>query len=313
MANPMIPQAASLTEGGTGAGVHPYPYQDTRTALMNREIIAYTGLLQRRSTGGVHDFQYLQEDGQNLNAGRTTENPTADFVEADFQINRKSDVLRKIASSMSFTVEQMMSVDNLINFVTVRLVRAVANQLESDLISGNDNNANSNQIRGIENYEAGTALSQDVVGYDEIHNRIQEMEDVDGNRATVILMRGNAIHIIRTFHVSVAQSNPDYRYIMGGPDSKGPLMLWDVPVLKVPKLTDGTVFVIDPAPIVLYDDGSAMTVGFSENHGSNFLRDRWVAKTSVYAQQVFSKFVPSTGNLAKKYVQRITGFKAIGT
>ena len=303
----MGPRADTLTEGGTGAGYHPYPYQETRVALMTSEIIAWSGVPQRRSTGGKHNFEYLQEDDQTLNAGRTTEDPNADFVEADFDVNKKTDALRKIASSMSFTVEQMSSVDNLIFFATTRLIRAVANQLESDLISGNDNNGGSNQIRGIETYEAGTAQAATTFGYDEIHSRIMTMEDVMGQRATVILMRGDNIHQVKTLHVG----QNDGRYIMGGPDSKGPNMLWDIPVLKVPKLSANTVFLIDPAPIVIYDDGSPMQVEFSPH--VHFLRDKWVMKTSIYAQQVFTRFVPAAGALAKKYVSRINSFKAANT
>ena len=303
----LAPQAATLVEkDSTSAGFHPYPYQDTRVALMSREIIAYSGVIQRRSTGNVHDFQYLQEDAQTLNAGNTTENPAADFPESDFTVNKKTDTMRKIASLMTFTTEQMGSVDNLIFFVTTRLIRAVANKLESDLINGNNNGGNpkSEEIRGLTNFEAGTNQASTTFGYDEIHKRIMDMEDVEGQTASVILMRGDNIHQIKTLHVGSA----DGRYIMGGPDTKGPNVLWDIPVLKVPKLPANTVFVIDPAPIVFYDDGRAMTITFDPNY--KFARDVWAAKTSIWGQQVFTKHVPTSGNLAKKYIQRINNFKA---
>ena len=88
------------------------------------------------------------------------------------------------------------------------------------------------------------------------------------------------------------------------------MVFWDVPWVTVRELSAGVVFVLDPRTIVLYDNGAPMEVRFSDSHAGNFVRDVWVAKTSLYANVAYKKVVPAAGRLAHHYIQRISGFVA---
>ena len=292
---------------GTTAGYKPLTWQDMNVALMNREIIAYTGLLQRRSTDGRIEIEYLQETNKNNAAGATKEKPANPFPQSDFKVEKATDSLRKIATSADFTVEQMQTVPRFISFLTDRLVEFIGSKLEEHLITGDNNNSNSNEIRGLTAYKAGTDMATTAkhFGYDEIRNRMATMEDVVNQRAVAILMQGSLIAAIQTLHVGAT----DGRYIMGGPANRGPMTLWDVPVVKTPQVPADTVFLVDTRPIVLFDNGYPMQIEFTDSDASKFKTDEWTAKTSIYAQQVFTR---NLGNAPynKDYVDRINSFKA---
>lgn len=320
------PRAATMTQTGTGAGYKPFSYRDLREALMTSQINSYTGMLQRRSTEGQIKINYLQESAQSLSADvvRTgtpagnAEAPTAEFAESDFTVTEQSVDLRKIATKMHFSVEELRSRSDFVGFLTTRIVRAVANKLEQQLIAGDNNKTNSGQLHGLGAYEAGAALSENDfhgIGVDNIEAKISSIEDVNGQMATSILMEHTSITAVRTWHVNVpggtGGATADRRYIIGDPNQRGPLMLWDVPVVKVPVLTAKDVYVLDTMPIVCYDRGEDMNVRFSDSHASNFTKDVWTAVCTFWANVAYTRHVPASGMLAHKYVERITGFENV--
>ena len=310
---------ATLTQTGTSGavapGYKPFSYRDLREAIMSAQINSYTGLLQRRSTEGQLKVNYLQENGQSLNATAvsTATGATAEGVastESDFTVNEQTVDLRKISTHMNFSVEELRSRTDFVGFLTTRLNRAVANTLENHLVNGNHNASNSGQLQGLLNYESGTPFTNAIaggIGVDNIENQISSMEDVMGQMATAILMEHTSISGVRTWHVGSA----DRRYIIADPAQRGPLMLWDVPVVRVPVLPAATVAVVDTMPIVCYDDGQAMEVRFTDSHGTNFISDVMTANTHVWAQQAFTRFVPASGQLAHKYVEVSTGWAVV--
>ena len=309
---------ATMTQVGTGGavatGYKPFTYRDLREALMTSQINNYTGMLQRRSTEGQLKVNYLQENAQTLNAGvaGTAVGATGEAVastESSFTVTEQDVNLRKIATHMEFSVEEMRSRSDFIGFMTTRLNRAVANRLEIQLVKGNNNASDSGQLHGLVIYEAGGAQGANTVGVDEIEKKISSMENVMGQMATGILMEHTGITQIRTWHVSTTTGQPqDLRYIYAHPSDRGPMVLWDVPVVKVPVLDANDVIVVDTMPIICYDDGNAMEVRFTDSHGSNFIADVMTANTHVWAQAAYTRHVPGSAPLNHKYVERITGF-----
>ena len=211
-------------------------------------------------------MNYLQENAQNFNAAVVStgqpagnaEAPTTGFAESDFTVSEQSLDLRKIATRMEFSAEELRSRDDFVSFLTTRIVRAVANELENQLVTGNNNGSNSGQLHGLNTYAgSGTALTSGVsggIGLDAIEDKISSIENVNDQLATGILMERTGITAMRTWHVNTG-ANADRRYVLGDPTARGPLVLWDVPVVKVPRLTASDVFVLDSMPIVLLRQG----------------------------------------------------------
>ena len=309
---------ATMTQVGTGGavatGYKPFTYRDLREALMTSQINNYTGMLQRRSTEGQLKINYLQENAQTLNAGvaGTAVGATGEAVastESNFTVTEQDVNLRKIATHMEFSIEELRSRSDFVGFMTTRLARAVANRLEIQLVKGNNNASNSGQLHGLVTYEAGAAQGANTIGVDEIEKKISSMENVMGQMATGILMEHTGITSIRTWHVSTTTGQAqDLRYIFAHPSDRGPMVLWDVPVVKVPVLDANDVIVVDTMPIICYDDGNAMEVRFTDSHGSNFIADVMTANTHVWANAAYTRHVPGSAPLNHKYVERITGF-----
>ena len=85
------------------------------------------------------------------------------------------------------------------------------------------------------------------------------------------------------------------------------MTVWDVPTLKVPHLTAADMFIMDPRPIVLYDNGRSMEIEFTDSDSDDFGKDLYTAKTSLWVQQVFTRHVPAASDYAKPYVHHVTG------
>ena len=200
-------------------------------------------------------------------------------------------------------------------FLTTRIVRAVANRLESQLVKGNGTAPN---LDGLESeYPAttgaqGNTLTANQVGLDRIEQDISEIENVEGQQVTSILMEKGGITAMRTWHINDggASAPPvDARYVIGDPRARGPLVLWDVPVVRVPSLSDDVVFTMDSMPVVVYDRGEPMSVRFSDSHSDNFTKDVWAAVSSVWAQVAYTRATPATPELTSAaYIRRLSGF-----
>ena len=300
------PQAAIMTNTGSAEGYHPFSYRDLNEAILTRKINSYTPMLSRRSTQGQLKINYLRESAQDFASNlETEENPSADFAESDFTFSEASVDLRKLANTMRFTAEELYSRNDFISLMTTRLVRGVMNRLEYNLVKGN--NAG-NQMRGLENYRpaaAGNTLSgTGNLGLDAIEDRVTDMMEVTDQTPVATIMPSASLSLLRQQKIAAT----DDRYLTGDPRERGPMVYWGVPVVVVRELTAGVVFVIDTRPVVLYDNGMPMEVRFTDSHAGNFVRDVWVAKTSIYAQQEFTRVVPAAGDLAHHYVQRISNF-----
>ena len=283
---------------------------------MTSQINTYTGMLQRRSTDGQLKVNYLKENAQTFSVAKVAEAGAA--TESTFNVAEASVDLRKLATYMPFSAEELRSRNDFVGFLTTRIVRAVANELESQLISGTNV---APQLLGLEVHvpEGTTGLSAGDVGLDVIEENISKTENVGGQQVTAILMEKTGITAMRTWHVNPGAANAppvDARYVIGDPRQRGPLVLWDVPVVRVPSLSDGVVFTVDSMPIVLYDRGESMEVRFSDSHAANFISDVWVAVCSTWAQQEFTRFAPAVGSgtkTAAAYIRRISDFASAGS
>ena len=301
---------SQMTQGTGGTGYKPFSYRDLREALMTSQINSYTGMLERRSTDGQLKVNYLQETAQTFAASNVAEG--GEGGESNFTVAEATVDLKKISTYMQFSAEELRSRNDFVGFLTTRIVRAVANRLEQQLIKGTNLN---NQLDGLETeYPAttgaqGNTLTAGAIGLDRIEQDISEIENVAGQQVTSILMEKGGITAMRTWHVDPGATPNDLRYIIGDPRARGPLVLWDVPVVRVPSLTADVVFTMDSMPVVVYDRGEAMTVRFSDSHGDNFTKDVWAAVSSVWAQVAYTRATPATPALTSAaYIRRLSGF-----
>ena len=309
------PRAATMTQGGaTTEGYKPFNHRDLMAGLMAREITNYTGLLQKRSTGGLVKLEYQRESQQDLDAGVTTETGSFATHESDFTVDVEELSLRKVSTTANFSAEQMRGASSFVEFLTTRLQRAVANRVEAQLITGNNNAGSpaSGQLHGLNTYAgAGTAMTAGEFGLDEIEKALSNMEDVAGQMASACLMGKDEISALRRWHVSPQAATRDLQYIIGFPSGTQPLLVWGVPIVRVPSLTSGDVYLVDSIPIILHEDGEDMKLRFTDAHGTHFTSDVWSANASAWCNAAYSRVVPTTGALNAPYVTRITGWEVI--
>ena len=165
---------------------------------------------------------YMEETTATLAAAETAEAGT--YPEAAFVLTQRSQPVEKIAVFLPVTDEQLEDVDGARDYVENRLVYALKNRLDLQVLQGNGTAPN---LLGTENKSGiqTQALGTDPI-FDAVFKLFRKIRDdgfADPGVAFITPAKWEGVRLART---------ADGLYILGNPADPGPERLWGVPIVQ---------------------------------------------------------------------------------
>jgi HK97 family phage major capsid protein len=178
---------------------------------------------------------YMEETVRSHAAAEMAEN--AAYAEAQFELDEKNSVVRKIGTSIPVTDEQLEDVPMVQGYLEQRLRFGVRQRLDGQVLVGDGNAPN---LRGIT--QVVGILTQAKGGDpvpDAIHKAMTLVRVTGRAQPNVIMLHPNDWQDIRLLRTA------DGIYIWGSPSEAGPARIWGLPVVIADALTENTGLVGD--------------------------------------------------------------------
>ncbi len=218
----------------TSAGWAP---EDLRTGKLVDEVTRPIQILDIIPVGqtGMSTVLYMEETTATFNAAEAAEG--AAYGEDAFVVAEQSSEVRKIASHIPITDEQLEDVPMVRGYLNQRLTFGLRQRLDNQIIKGNGTAPN---LEGIENV---TGIQTQAKGADPVPDAIYKALTkvrVTGRAfPSHVLMHQNDWQGIRLLRTA------DGIYIWGSPAEAGVERIWGLPVVQSDVLSEGTGIVGD--------------------------------------------------------------------
>jgi len=186
------------------------------------------------------------------------------YAESALAFTERSVTVRKIATWLPVTDEQLEDIEGIEDYINNRLVFMIRQRLDSQLLVGDGNAPN---LRG---YNNATNVQSQAKGSDPTPDAIYKAMDliiVTGRaNPTAVFMHPNDWQPVRLLRTA------DGVYIWGSPSEAGPERIWGLPVIKTTAQTENTALVGDfsPAMSQLYIK-RGVEIQISNSHSTYFV------------------------------------------
>lgn len=211
---------------------------------------------------------YMEETTLTNNAAEAAESADGSLVtygESALAFTERSVTVRKIATWMPVTDEQLEDIEGIEDYINNRLVFMIRQRLDSQLLVGGGTGSD------LTGYLNATNIQSQALGSDPVPDAIYKAMDkviVTGRaNPTAVFLHPNDWQPVRLLRTA------DGVYIWGSPSEAGPERIWGLPVIKTTAETENTGLVGDfsPAMSQLYIK-RGIEVQVSNSHSSYFVQ-----------------------------------------
>lgn len=211
--------------------------------------------------------------------------PTAEggtVPEADFGLTRLTASVQRIGAWIPATREQLEDVPESRRYLEERLILAVRQKLEDQILNGT---GTSPQLTGILSL---SDINTRALGTDPIMTAfLDAIARCEGSGSTPGFAVADLIVVHSTDWVTIAgQTDVNGNYILGNPGMMTEPRLWGLPVIKSNMLTAGTGLVGSFANYHALYMRRGATVEFTDSHSDYFVKDIMALKCTVRAASV---------------------------
>ncbi|MFG1776620.1 phage major capsid protein [Micromonospora sp. NPDC049048] len=215
---------------------------------------------------------YMEETTFTNNAAETAEAGT--YAESALALTEMSSPVRKIATFIPITDEQMEDVDQARGYVDNRLRFMLRQRMDSQVLVGNGTAPN---LRGLNN----------IVGIQTQAKGTDPTPDAFYKAMTKIRVTGRAIPDLHVMHPNDWMDirllrTADGVYIWGNPSEAGPERLWGLPVAQSDAQTENTGLTLDTSFTEL-SMRRGIVVQVSNSHGTYFVEGKQAVRADVRA------------------------------
>jgi HK97 family phage major capsid protein len=222
------------------------------------------------NTTGQAAVVYMEETTYTNNAAETDE--AAQYPESALGLTEKSSPVRKIATYLSITDEQLEDVQQARGYVNNRLPFMLRQRLDSQILVGNGTAPN---LRGFLNT---SGIQTQAKGADPVPDAVYKamvLIQVNGrampNAVVMHPMDWQDVRLLRT---------ADGIYIWGSPSDAGPARIWGLPVAQSDGLTQNTGLVLDTSFTELATR-RGIDVQVSNSHADYFINGKQAVRADM--------------------------------
>lgn len=271
----------------TSAGWAPETTRTGRVVLSAQRPIRVVDIIPDGETNQAA-VVYMQEDTFTNNAAETAEGGT--FGEAALVLSEQSSTVRKIATFLPVTDEQMADEAGIRSYVNNRLGYMIQVRLDSQLLVGNGTAPN---LRGVNN---ASGIQTQAKGADPTPDAIYKA-------MVLVMVNGRAMPSACVMHPLDWQDirllrTADGIYIWGNPADAGPERIWGLPVVITDAQTQNTAIVGDFAGFSQLYMRQGIEFEVTNSHGTFFVEGKLAIRATIRAAFVVyrgSAFCTVTG------------------
>jgi len=242
-----------------------------------------------RNTTSQAAVVFMYEDTFTNAAAEASEGEA--FGEAAIGLTEQSLTIRKVATFLPMTDEQLEDVTYAQRYVTSRLTLMMNQRAEQQVLVGDGNAPN---MLGVLNWNVGqSSIQTQALGTDNVPDAVHKA-------MTLARVTGRAEPSLAVFHpndwqtVKLLRDGED-RYLYGGPADPGPNRIWGLPVIQTTYETENTGLVGDWAGYSEFVMKAGITFKISDSHddyftkGKQALRCTFRAVLVIYRGYAFAK------------------------
>lgn len=229
-----------------------------------------------QTTTSQSAVQYMEETTFTNSAAEVAEGAT--WVESALALTEQTSLVRKIATFLPVTDEQLEDEPRVRGYIDNRLPFMIRQRLDLQLLTGNGTAPN---LRGILNTSGiqTQAKGTDPVP-DAIYKGIVKVEVTGGAMANAVVMNPTDWQSVRLLRTA------DGIYIWGNPSDAGPERIWGLRVVRAQAETAGTALVGDFANFVELAVRRGIDVQVSNSHSTFFVEGKQAIRADIRAALV---------------------------
>lgn len=250
----------------TGAGFAP---ETTRIGRLVEEALRPIQVLDLIPPGQTNQsaIVYMEETTATSGAAETAESAEgalASYGESAMAFTERNSPVRKIATFLPVTDEQLEDVEQIQSFINMRLGFFLRQRLDGQVLTGNGVAPN---LTGILNV---AGIQTQAKGADPVPDAIYKA-------MTLIRVTGRAMPTGVVLHPNDWQGvrllrTADGIYIWGSPSEAAPERIWGLPVAQSDALTENTGLVGDLRAFCQLYERRGIEVKISDSHGDYFIQ-----------------------------------------
>jgi HK97 family phage major capsid protein len=256
----------------TSAGFAPEVLRNDRLVEFATRPIQVADLIPQTTTSQAA-VQYMEETTFTNSAAETAEGGT--YAESALAYTEQTSNVRKIATFLPVTDEQLEDVPRMRGIVDNRLPFMIRQRLDLQIIAGNGTAPNLRGILnvvGIQTQAKGTDPTPDAV-----YKAIVKVEVTGQAMANAVIMHPTNWQDVRLLRTA------DGLYIWGNPSDAGPERIWGLRVVRAQAATLGTAITGDFANFSELAVRRGIDTQISNSHSTFFVEGKQAVRADVRA------------------------------
>lgn len=254
----------------TAAGWVPETNRTGRLVDFARRPVQVTDLVPQTTTGQAA-VVYMEETTFTSAAAEAAEGGT--YAESALALTEQSNTVRKIATFIPVTDEQLEDVAQIRGYLDNRLPFMIRQRLDSQILNGNGTSPNLRgilNVAGIQTQAKGTDPNPDAVYKAMVKVRVTGRSQPNG-----IVFNPFDWQLIRLLRTA------DGIYIWGNPSDAGTDRMWGLAVAQGDVLTAGTAIVGDFATYSELAVRRGLDVQVSNSHSTFFIEGKQAVRADI--------------------------------
>jgi HK97 family phage major capsid protein len=228
------------------------------------------------TTTGASAVVYMEETTFTNAAAELAEGGT--YAESALQLTEQSSPVRKIATFLPVTDEQLEDVAQVQGYINNRLPFMLRQRLDAQVLNGNGTAPNLRgiiNVVGIQTQAKGTDPTPDAV-----YKAMTKVRVTGRANPSVFVVHPDDWTDVRLLRTA------DGLYIWGNPSEAGLERIWGIPVVQADALTVGTGLVGDFAGYCELSFRRGIEVKVSDSHGTFFIEGKQAIRADVRCAMV---------------------------
>ena len=231
---------------------------------------------------GQSAIVYMEETTFTNNAFETDE--ASEYAQSQLGMTERSESVRKVATYMSATDEQLEDEANARSRINQRLPFMIAQRVDNAVLNGTGTSVSGGpvQLRGTLNVSGIQTQAQgsDDNILDAVHKSFTKIRTVGFAEPSVVFMNPSDWEIVELMKTA------DGVYLWGAPSTTGPRTVWGVPVVTTPVLTSGTAVTGDYRNYSELAVRRGLDVQITNSHDTDFIHGIQAIRADVRVAMV---------------------------
>jgi HK97 family phage major capsid protein len=256
----------------TSAGWSPEDLRSGRVVEDAQRPIQIIDLIPMGSTN-QSAVVYMEETTFTSNAAETAEGNS--YGESALALTEQTSQVRKIATFLPVTDEQLEDVAQVRGYINRRLRFMLRQRLDSQIVNGDGSAPNLTGILNVSGLQSQAKGSDPVP--DAVHKAITKVRVTGRVMPNAVLMHPNDWQGIRLTRTTEGV------YIWGSPSEAGEARIWGLPVVISDALPEGTAIVGDYANFIELAERRGIEVSVSDSHSDYFIKGKQAIRADMRA------------------------------